>query len=190
MSTTKCGFDDSPLVSGCDLLVANGPSLNVNVGFDPTYDAKDLTKAPALAVSDILALVDTGATECCIDSQLATRLSLPIVDKRKVAGVGGISEVNVHLAQVYVPALRFTMYGLFSSVHLSAGGQIHSVLIGRTFLKDFVMTYDGPSGTVVLTHHSMFPGGRIFSPSVPPITPDLPAAVPIAPGAAPETAPG
>jgi hypothetical protein len=99
---------------------------------------------------------------------------LPIVDKRKVAGIGGKSDVDVHLAQVHVPALGFTMYGLFSSVHLAAGGQVHSVLIGRTFLRDFVMTYEGPSGTVVLTHHSMFPGGRIFSTSVP-LLPNLPA---------------
>lgn len=188
MSTTRCGFDDGPLGSGRDLLVANGPSLSVNVGFDSNYDAKDLTKAPVPGVTGLLALVDTGATECCIDSQLAVRLGLPVVDKRKVAGVGGVSEVDVHLAQVYVPSLGFTMYGLFASVHLSAGGSLHSVLIGRTFLRDFVMTYDGPSGTVVLTHHSMFPGGRIFSTSVPPLTPNLPTN--IGAGAPPGTTEG
>jgi Aspartyl protease len=171
MSTTKCGFDDTPAASGATLLVANGPSLAVNVGFDPAYDAKNPTGPPAPGVTGLWALVDTGATECCIDSQLAARLCLPIVDKRKVAGIGGQSDVDVHLAQVYVPALGFTMYGLFSSVHLAAGGQVHSVLIGRTFLRDFVMTYEGPGGTVVLTHHSMFPAGRVFPSSVPPAVP-------------------
>jgi predicted aspartyl protease len=172
MSTTRCGFDDGPLGLGRDFLVANGPSLGVNVGFDPTYDAKDLTKAPVPGITGTLALVDTGAAECCIDSQLAARLSLPVVDKRKIAGAGGVSEVDVHLAQIHVSSLGFTMYGLFASVHLSAGGQLHSVLIGRSFLRDFVMTYDGPSGTVVLTHHSMFPGGRMFPSGVPPAVPD------------------
>jgi predicted aspartyl protease len=155
MSSTRCGFDDGPAGTGCDLLVANGPSLQVKVGFDPTYDAKDLTKPPVPGVTGIFALVDTGATECCIDGQLAGRLGLPIVDRRRLAGAGGVSEVDVHLAQVHVPTLGFTMYGLFASVHLSQGGSPHQVLIGRTFLRDFVMTYDGRSGTVVLTHHSM-----------------------------------
>jgi hypothetical protein len=83
---------------------------------------------------------------------LAASLHLPIVDRRRVSGVNGAMEVNMHLAQVHVPALRFTIYGLFSGVHLTAGGQQHAVLIGRTFLRSFVMTYEGNTGTVTLAH--------------------------------------
>jgi hypothetical protein len=36
-------------------------------------------------------------------------------------------------------------------VDLKAGGQIHSALIGRTFLKHFKMVYDGRTGTVTLS---------------------------------------
>src|SRR5262245_27820099 len=36
-------------------------------------------------------LVDTGAMESCIDSGLAMRLNLPIVDRRKISGVHGAS---------------------------------------------------------------------------------------------------
>ena len=43
-------------------------------------------------------------------------------------------KVTVHLAQIYVPSLDFTVYGRFSAVHLAAGGQAHQALIGRTFL--------------------------------------------------------
>jgi hypothetical protein len=53
--------------------------------------------------------------------------------------------------------LRFTMYGLFAGVHLTAGGQPHSVLMGRTFLRSFVMAYEGNTGTVTLTHVSASP---------------------------------
>jgi len=56
---------------------------------------------------------------------LATQLGLPIADKRSIAGVGGAQVVNMHLAQVHVPTLNFTMYGLFAGVHLAAGGQAH-----------------------------------------------------------------
>jgi hypothetical protein len=152
MPEAKCGFNDGPAASGAELLVSIGPTLLVNVGFDPSFDAADLSKAPIPGLEGVHALVDTGAGECCIDSVLAASLHLPIVDRRRVSGVTGAMEVNMHLAQVYVPSLRFTIYGLFSGVHLAAGGQQHVVLIGRTFLRSFVMTYEGNTGTVTLTH--------------------------------------
>jgi predicted aspartyl protease len=150
MPETRCGFDDGPSVRGADLLVSLGPTLLVSVGFDPTYDETDLSRAPTPGIERVRALVDTGAHECSIDSALAASLHLPIVDRQRVSGVGGVMEVNVHLAQIHVPALGFTMYGLFSGVHLAAGGQPCAVLIGRTFLRNFVMTYEGNTGTVTL----------------------------------------
>jgi predicted aspartyl protease len=98
------------------------------------------------------ALVDTGATESCIDSVLATRLGLPVVDQWAIAGVQGESKVDVHLAQIYVPELDFTVAGRFSGVHLSDGGQPHSALIGRTFLQNFTMVYGGRTGTVTISN--------------------------------------
>jgi hypothetical protein len=74
MSGVKCGFNDSPAVSGADLLVRFGPTLPVSVGFDPTYDGADLSRAPAPGLEGIQALIDTGAAECCIDSALAASL--------------------------------------------------------------------------------------------------------------------
>lgn len=57
----------------------------------------------------------------------------------------------MHLAQIYVPALQFTVYGSFAGVHLVAGGQIHQALIGRTFLQHVRMVYDGQSGKVTIS---------------------------------------
>ena len=57
----------------------------------------------------------------------------------------------MHLAQVAVPALGVTIYGAFAGVHLAAGGQTHLALIGRTFLRNFRMVYEGKTGTVTLT---------------------------------------
>ena len=96
------------------------------------------------------ALVDTGATESCIDSLLAAQLNLPIVDRRQIGGVGGAQLVNVHLAQVYVPTLSQTIYGAFAAVHLAAGGQAHQALVGRTFLQNVTMIYEGRTGTVTI----------------------------------------
>ncbi|MCU1327492.1 MAG: hypothetical protein JWN34_2862 [Bryobacterales bacterium] len=144
-----CGFSDDPSkgVSGPDSLVRLGPTLQVDIGFDPSYDPHG-TILPAPGVTGVHALVDTGATECCIDVSLATSLNLPIVDRRNVSGIAGSSEVNVYMAQVHFPSLGKTMYGAFSGVSLLAGGQVHSALIGRTFLRHFTMTYDGTTGIV------------------------------------------
>ena len=149
---TKCGFDDAPGgASGCDLLVYYGPTLLVDVGFDPSFEIGANLGAPVPGIMGIRALVDTGAAESCIDSLLAAQLNLPIVDRRAVSGAHGRQEVNMHVAQVRVPSLNFTIYGAFAGVHLVAGGQVHQALIGRTFLQNFTMVYEGRSGSVTLS---------------------------------------
>ena len=57
----------------------------------------------------------------------------------------------MHLAQVRIPSLGFTIYGAFAGVHLAAGGQPHKALIGRTFLRAFTMVYKGGTGTVTIS---------------------------------------
>jgi predicted aspartyl protease len=150
MARTKCGFDDSPQVSGRNLLTAMGPTLLVDIGFDPNYNVRNAIQIPIPGIRGVQALVDTGAQESCIDSMLAAQLRLPIVDRRRVSGIGGEHIVNVHLAQVHVPSLGHTAYGTFSAVHLAAGGQQHLALIGRTFLYHFTMIYEGRTGTVTI----------------------------------------
>lgn len=150
MAKTNCGFDEQYPENGRDALVLHGPTLHVRIGFDQNYrPAPGLP--PDLPVTSYPALVDTGASECCIDSSLAAVLDLPIVDRQVLSGISGTESVNLHLAQIYISSLNFTVYGRFAGVHLSAGGQPHSALIGRTFLQLFAMMYDGRTGRVILT---------------------------------------
>ena len=148
MPSVECGFSHLEEPHCQDSLIQFGPTLAVRIGFDPNFSPGAL---PNLPPTEFHALVDTGASESCIDSGVAQSLGLPIVDRRKVAGVHGSDEVNVHLAQIYVRALSFTSYGQFAGVHLHAGGQPHSALIGRTFLRTFTMVYDGSTGSVILS---------------------------------------
>lgn len=150
MSSADCGFIDKEGISAQNLLIRFGPTLAVRIGFDPSYPTNGAFE-PKLPEKTWLALVDTGAGESCIDSALAAELELPIVDRRSVSGVHGKGEVNIHLAQIYVPSLQFTTYGMFAGVHLTSGGQIHSALIGRTFLQYFTMIYNGTTGAVTLS---------------------------------------
>lgn len=144
MNTTECGFIGD---GAANLLVMHGPTLLVDIGFDPAMTAGN---RPALAKTALWALVDTGATESCIDDDLAQELGLPVVDKRTVGGVSGHHEACMYLAHIFIPTLNYTIHGQFAGVKLRAGGQRHFALIGRTFLHNFVMTYDGCSGKVSL----------------------------------------
>lgn len=151
MPEAKCGFDDHQDNVGPDLLVQLGPTLLVDIGFDPSFDPSVPNSKPTTQLQGNHALVDTGASESCIDAAVAAALNLPIVDRRMIAGVGGAHEVNLHLAQIYIPELNFTIWGRFAGVNLQAGGQPHVVLIGRTFLRHVTLHYDGKTGKVVIT---------------------------------------
>lgn len=152
MVDVKCGFNDGPVGKGSDLLVNLGPTLLVNIGFDPGHDVTNPSAVPVPGIQNTQALVDTGASECCIDSLLAVQLNLPLINRRPVSGVHGAHLTNVYLAQVHVPLLGVTMNGAFAGVDLKAGGQMHDALIGRTFLRHFQMVYDGRTGTVILSN--------------------------------------
>ena len=144
---TQCGFDHAP--AGADLLAMYGPTLLVDVGFDASYLVGQ-GKIPTPGIQNLQALVDTGASDCCIDGMLAITLELPIVDRRELAGAHGSREVNMHMAQIRVPSLNFTMYGQFAAVDLNGGGQKHVALIGRSFLRYFTMSYEGRTGKVII----------------------------------------
>jgi predicted aspartyl protease len=166
MPSTVCGFNDVPGgASGEDLLASYGPTLLVDIGFDPNFTAASVTMAPVTGIQGIHALVDTGASESCIDSLLATQLNLPIVDRRTVAGAHGGGDVNMHLAQVRIPSLGINLYGAFAGVHLQAGGQVHRALIGRTFLRYCKMVYEGHTGNVTI---------EVVQPLQPPPVPAVP----------------
>jgi predicted aspartyl protease len=150
MPDAKCGFEGDSRGPAQQLLVQLGPTLIVDVGFDPNFKPGIGTN-PILQLKGSHALVDTGATQSCIDSGVAGTLQLPIVDRQKVSGVGGVHEVNMHLAQIHVPELDVNIIGSFAGVDLAAGGQPHIVLIGRTFLQHVTLLYEGTTGKVTIT---------------------------------------
>lgn len=144
MPQGECGFPSQP-----DSLVQFGPTLQVRIGFDPAY--RD-GHTPNLANTEYHALVDTGASESCIDSSIATTVDLPIIDRQKVSGAHGSAEVNIHLAQIFIPVLGVVLSGKFAGVHLHAGGQPHSALMGRTLLRHVTMAYNGITGSVTIAY--------------------------------------
>lgn len=143
MKQVNCGASDSR-----SLMIA-GPLLQVRIGFDPDYF---LGKKPSssLPPTDLPALVDTGATYSAIDSALGAYLDLPRVGTTRVSGAHGSGELPLYAAQVYVIDLDYTMTGRFAGAHLSSGNQKCLAVLGRSFLRDFTMVYEGHSGRVLI----------------------------------------
>ena len=135
-----------------------GPGIAVDIGFDPGVLAQVAAGSPVQPpaatgnpnVRQVLALIDTGALDSCIDDVIAQQLQLPIVNRQKVAGVGGTHTLNVYLAYIAIPLLGTVQAGMFVGAQLAAGGQSHGALIGRTLLSDTLLVYDGRSGSVKL----------------------------------------
>ena len=149
MPSANCGHEGAPQAQ--KLLIHHGPEIWVDIGFDPNY-RRDRNAPPVPKISKVIALIDTGARESCIDSALAAELKLPTFDRRIVSGVNGAIEVDFHLAQVHVPSLRFTLEGAFAGLPLVASGFKQRALVGRSFLSYVRMDYSGPDGSVVISY--------------------------------------
>lgn len=130
-----------------DLLVEIGPTLRVDVGLKSRSQAGD---RPDLAGKNIKALIDTGAGGDCIDESLAVALGLPVTDEGEISGVGGRHHAFIYTARVYVPTLDRLLFQPFTGVKLQAGAQLHQLILGRTFLRQYRLIYDGASASVEL----------------------------------------
>jgi len=147
MPILEAGWVDTQTQRGSpQLLQIHGPTADVTVGWIIENEEDDVPD-----VEPAKALIDTGASESCIDENLAIKLQLPVVDVISIAGAGGAQDHNVYAAEVNITALNFMQFGRFSGVHLSAGGQSHQVLLGRTFLQTMIMVYDGRRGHVTIS---------------------------------------
>lgn len=135
-------------LSAADMLVQVGPTVHVDIG---RKSRSNPGETPDLAGKRIKALIDTGAGGDCIDESLARELGLPATDNGVISGVGGRHAAVIYTARLYVPALDRLLFQQFTGVKLAEGAQLHRVLLGRTFLRHYRMSYDGLTGEVELS---------------------------------------
>lgn len=147
MKEANCGFGHSS--NGRELLVEFGPELKVDIGFDPGYVAA-LGKRPIPGRKGLNAIIDTGATECHVDSSIAAELKLPNIDIREVQTPIGRKSVAIYLAQIHVIALQVVVNGRFAALDMEKSGLSQTVILGRTFLQGFELHYEGPTGVAKL----------------------------------------
>ena len=150
MTDVNCGFSDQPGRSGQRALALYGPTLLVEIGFDRAFRIGS-PERPDIPDDLRPALVDTGATESCIDADFAREMGLPSRNRGEIAGIGGVITVPYYLAQIYVPGLDRTIYGQFAGINIQAGGQPCYALIGRDFLQNYTLVYQGRTGYVTLS---------------------------------------
>jgi hypothetical protein len=131
--------------TAADLLAELGPTFRVDVGLKSRSMAGE---KPDLTMKGVRALLDTGAGANCIDDELARSLGLPITDEGEVSGIGGKTLANIYTARLYIPDLDRLLFEPFAGVKLKEGAQWHRVILGRSFLRPYRMTYDATSGTV------------------------------------------
>lgn len=151
MATSSCvprsRIDAPPSI----LIWRFGPTLYAEIGYDPHYQSGQPGR-PDLPDDLVPVLVDTGAGENCIDADLAQHLALPIEDEKPISGTYGTHQAIVYSAQIYIPSLDETIDGAFYGINLSGGGFYQRVLIGRNFLRRYVLHYDGRTGEVTISN--------------------------------------
>ncbi len=134
--------------SPADLLLRLGPTVLVDIGLKSRARPGG---EPDLAEKRVKALIDTGAGGDCIDDDLAQRLRLPIHDEGVISGVGGRHRAFIYTARIYIPGLKKLLFQPFTGVKLYEGEQWHRVILGRSFLRQYRLSYDGASGEVVIS---------------------------------------
>ena len=122
----------------------SGPTASVQIGLGRDFVASTDARQHR-------ALIDTGALDNCIDTDFAQVIGLNPSEYVRAAGVDGLFETQMYAAHVYVPALEHSVLGNFMGVRLLEGGLPYAILLGRTFLRNFSMAYDGRTGAVPLT---------------------------------------
>jgi len=124
-----------------------GPTLLVDIGLRSNSGPE---QQPDLPQKGVRALIDTGAGGDCIDDQLAKSLGLPVTDEGEISGVGGKHHAFIYTARLYIPTLNLLLFQPFTGVKLRDGEQWHQVILGRSFLRPYRMTYEGDSGEVTI----------------------------------------
>jgi hypothetical protein len=140
----KVGRDNE---TPADLLVRFGPTIVVDIGMKSRSAPGE---PPDLPMKNVKALVDTGAGGDCIDDDLARTLGLQISDEGVISGVGGRHRAFIYTARLYIPSANKLLFQRFTGAKLQQGDQWQRVILGRSFLREYRMTYDGSDGSVSL----------------------------------------
>lgn len=88
-------------------------------------------------------IIDTGASIICIDNRIAKKLGLIASNRKPVQMADGrVVTSAIYAARMTIPVLEFD--GIVQICGVEMEYPSSRVLIGRSFLKDYIVNYDGP----------------------------------------------
>jgi len=100
------------------------------------------------------ALIDTGATRSCVDSQVISSLGVNCIGVTTLGTAKGRSQHHLYPAKFRFPVIRFEVeFGSVVGVDLSgqgAGNMQIIALIGRDVLSRCILIYHGTKGSFSL----------------------------------------
>lgn len=131
-------------------LQGRGPVLQVTITIEQNA-GKALTSlgkaVPPLRAG--LALIDTGASNTCIDEQAAKELGLPVIDVGSMLSATHQKvPCNIYPVQIITPIVTLNSPRTMGA-SLAAQGLL--VLIGRDVLSRCLLFYNGPTGQFTLS---------------------------------------
>jgi predicted aspartyl protease len=131
-------------------LQLRGPILQVSLTIEQNAGKGLLAKGQTVPTPRSgLALIDTGASNTCVDEQTAKDLRLPIID---VANMQSASHekhsCNVYPVQIITPIVTLNAPRAMGAALASQG---LLVLIGRDVLQNCNLFYNGPAGQFTLS---------------------------------------
>lgn len=95
------------------------------------------------------ALVDTGATSCCVEESQLIGLGLKPIGQVNVCGQSGPKLQNVYIARLSFPGTPIPVLDI-RVIGVQMTGQNLLSLIGRDLLRHCVLVYNGPMGSYTL----------------------------------------
>jgi hypothetical protein len=112
----------------------------------PEIDIVLAGSAPNAPEARALGVVDTGASCICADLSILLQLGLTCIDRKQMQVADGTwVEASGFMCRLQIPQLGYRQLVKIFGVKMRYPST--RVLLGRTFLSDYHVTYDGPSQT-------------------------------------------
>ncbi len=131
-------------------LLARGPVVQVSVTIEQNAGKGLIAQGKTLpAPLSGLALIDTGASNTCIDELAARELGLPIIDVASMQSATHEKHpCNIYPIQIITPIVALNSPRTMGAALASQG---LLVLIGRDVLQHCTLYYNGPVGQFTLS---------------------------------------
>lgn len=139
-------------ISPSQILLQRGACVQIIIGIAQSFADQLLQQGQTLPqpISGI-ALIDTGASETCIDESLAQQMKLPVIDVVQIMSAShDATPTNVYPIQMQVIGTPIRVE-VPRSLGANLASQGYVALIGRDFLQHCTLFYNGISGEMTLS---------------------------------------